>query len=281
MPGINNIRKYCVSEKSKGVVVFASNTDQVDYLEIASKCARLIQHSLGLPVTLVTDDGLYQNSLFDKIIRIGKLDNSNTKYYNNETWVWRNKSRYRAYELSPYDTTILLDADYAVLTTNLNKLLDTEFDYLIMGDSYNPHEVLTQPMARGSIDFLWATVIVFKKTLVSQNLFDLVRRIEDRYSYYCAMFNIFNQNYRNDYAFAIADLIINGYTLKKNKRIPWSMFTFDSEIKDLEYFNDLLVIRTDNKAFLSPVQDIHIMDKMFLLSDNFSNFIEQHINNAT
>lgn len=269
-----------MSEKSKGVVIFASNTEQINYLEIASRCARLVHHTLGLPVTLITDSQGYQNPLFDRIINIAAVDDSNTKYYNNKSWTWRNKSRYSAYELSPYDTTVLIDADYLALTKNLAKLLNGNFDYLIMENSHNPQEVLTQPMARGSINYLWATVVIFNKTPVSQSLFDLVRRIENRYSYYCAMFNIFNQSYRNDYAFAIADLVINGYKLEKNKRIPWSMFTFDDEIKALEYRNKSIVIRTANRAFISPVQDIHVMDKMYLLSDNFNNFIEQYTSNA-
>jgi hypothetical protein len=260
--------------------MFASNTEQIDYLKIASRCAQLVQHTLALPVTLITDSQDYQNSLFDKIINIDALDNSNTKYYNNQAWAWRNKSRYSAYELSPYDTTILIDADYLPLTDNLAKLMDADFDYKIMGDSYNGYETLTQPMARGSINYIWATVIVFNRTPVSQSLFDLVRRIENRYSYYCAMFNIFNQSYRNDYAFAIADLVINGYKLEKNKRIPWSMFTFDNEIKAMESLNNSIVIRTRDRALISPIQDIHVMDKMYLLSDNFNNFLEQYISNA-
>ena len=265
-------------EKSKGIVIFASNTDKIDYLEIASRCARLAQHTLGLPITLITDDPNYNDNVFENIIRIDPLDNTNTKYYNSTAWVWRNKSRYRAYELSPYDTTILLDADYLALTNNLAKLLDTDFDYLIVKDSYNAQEVLTQPMARGSINYLWATVVVFNKTAASQQLFEMVARIEKRYSYYCAMFNIFNQCYRNDFAFAIADLIINGYQLENNKRVPWSMFTFDAEIKNIEKLNKSLIIRTTKNAHIVPVQDIHIMDKLYLLSDSYLNFLEEHIN---
>ena len=267
-----------MSEKSKGVVVFASNTDKIDYLEIAARCARLVQHTLNLPVTLITDDTQYQNTVFENIIRMDSLDNTNTKYYNNTTWAWRNKSRYKAYELTPYDTTILLDADYLALSKNLAKLLDSNFDYLIIKDSYNTQEVLTQPMARGSINYLWATVVIFNKTKISQNLFELVARIENRYSYYCAMFNIFNQSYRNDYAFAMADLIINGYGLEQNKRVPWSMFTFDTEIKSLEMQNNAIVIRTDKTAHVVPVQDIHIMDKSYLLSDNYKRFLQEYTN---
>lgn len=267
-------------EKSKGVVVFASNTDQVDYLEIAARCAQLIHHTLGLPVTLITDDKLYHNPVFDNVIRIDPLDNSNTKYYNNTTWAWRNKSRYRVYDLTPYDTTILLDADYLAFSDNLIKLLETDFDYLIVQDSHNAQEVLTQPMARGTINYLWATVVIFNKTQVAKNLFEMVGRIENRYSYYCAMFNIFNQSYRNDYAFAMADLIINGYKLETSKRIPWSMFTFDTQIKSLEKLNSSIVIRTDKNALISPVQDMHIMDKLYLLSDDYKNFLEEYVNAA-
>ena len=62
------------SEKSKGVLLFAFNTDKVDYVKIAKHCSRLV-HKQGLPVTLVTDKSLSHNE-FDNVICIdNKLSN--------------------------------------------------------------------------------------------------------------------------------------------------------------------------------------------------------------
>ena len=44
-----------VSAVSRGAIVFAFNTSKVDYVAIADQSSRLIQHNLGLPVTIVTD----------------------------------------------------------------------------------------------------------------------------------------------------------------------------------------------------------------------------------
>ena len=40
-------------EKSKGVVIFATNTESIDYVKIANRTSRLIEHYLGLPVTIL------------------------------------------------------------------------------------------------------------------------------------------------------------------------------------------------------------------------------------
>ena len=49
--------KSNVPAKSRGVLLFAFNTDAVDYIHIAEQAARLIHHTLKLPVTLVTEAG--------------------------------------------------------------------------------------------------------------------------------------------------------------------------------------------------------------------------------
>jgi acetyltransferase-like isoleucine patch superfamily enzyme len=50
-----------VSAKSRGVLVFAFNTERIDYVEIAVRCARLAKHTLNLPVTLITEPGIENN----------------------------------------------------------------------------------------------------------------------------------------------------------------------------------------------------------------------------
>jgi hypothetical protein len=38
--------------------------------------------------------------------------------------VWNNKGRYNAYELSPYDETIILDVDYVLNSNKLTQVFD-------------------------------------------------------------------------------------------------------------------------------------------------------------
>ena len=103
---------------SKGALLFAFNTDTVDYFSMAVYTAKRINHFLNLPVTVITDN--IENTIncdyqFDNVIYT-ESDHSNFK----DNKVWLNKGRYQAFNDSPYDETLLLDTDYII---NSDKLL--------------------------------------------------------------------------------------------------------------------------------------------------------------
>ena len=246
------------SVKSRGVVLFAFNTDTVDYELIAERASKLITHTLNLPVTVITEMTSTQTNT-----RLGYAHGTQ----------WFNGDRYRAYELSPYDETLLLDSDYLVLDDALLKILDSTADYNIMTDNQNFVQIMTGNMGEISLNYVWATAIAFKKTPKSKMLFDLVGRIQNNYGYYCKLYNIRRGNFRNDYAFAIADNIINGYA--PSPGIPWTMLTVDKTVKTLEIRNNKIVVREEEIAHVIPKQNIHIMDKLYLQSDSYNEFIEQ------
>ena len=245
------------SVKSRGVVLFAFNTDTVDYELIAERASRLITHTLNLPVTVITEMSSLQTN-----IRQGYAHGTQ----------WFNGDRYRAYELSPYDETLLLDSDYLVLDDALLKILESTADYNIVSNNQNFHQTMTGNMGEMSLNYVWATAIAFKKTLRSKMLFDLVGRVQNNYGYYCKLYNIRRSNFRNDYAFAIADNIINGYTASPG--IPWTMLTVDKTVKALEIKNNKIVVREDDVAHVISQQSLHVMDKLYLQSDNYKEFID-------
>ncbi len=249
-----------VPEKSKGILLFAFNTDAVDYVAIAEQSARLINHTLNLPVTIISDsdvDNQFKN------VRAG---------YANGT-PWRNGDRYRAYELSPYDETILLDTDYLVLDDSLLKVLDTTIDYRLMHCNQSPKQAMTGNMGELSLDYVWATAITFKRTDKTKMLFDLVGRIQRNYSYYRKLYNLRERNFRNDYAFAIANNILNGYTTDQSQSIPWTMLTLDQPITSIEVKGNMLVVR-EQTAHVIPKQNIHVMDKDYLQSSKYIEFVD-------
>ena len=246
-----------VSAKSRGVILFAFNTNTVDYEKIAQRASRLIEHTLGLPVTIVTE-------------MIGVQTNIRWGYKHGEQWI--NGDRYRAYELSPYDETLLLDSDYLVLDDSLLKILDSVDDYRIMTDNQTAQHMMNKRMGIMSLNYVWATAIMFKKTNKTKLLFDLVGRIQHNYNYYIKLYNIQERNFRNDYAFAIADNIINGYT--PNQGIPWTMLTIDKTVKALEVKDHKIIVREEDTAHVIPKQNIHIMDKVYLQSDEYERFID-------
>ena len=88
---------------------------------MAEYTAKRIEHFLGLPVTVVTDEQSLpdkQTFKFNDTI-IAEPDATNIR----DKQVWINKGRYQAYEFSPYDETLLLDTDYMVNSNKLNTLL--------------------------------------------------------------------------------------------------------------------------------------------------------------
>lgn len=262
-------------EKSKGVLVFAFNTG-VDYVAIADQTSKLIAHELRLPITLITDHDATPEFEYDNVIRI---DPQGATYRTEDVHVqWRNFGRYLAYELSPYEETILLDTDYLVLDDSLLQLFETEWDYKLMHHNSDEYGASYEMMGNTSLPFIWATVVLFRKTPQAKMLFDLVGKIQRNYSYYRLLYNISTGNYRNDYAFAIANIILSGYDINEPAGIPWRMFTLTNKI-------DKLVVDGNNtrayfksiKPMFLPEQNIHVMDKEYLQTEQFKKFVESRL----
>lgn len=264
-------------EESKGVILFAYNTEQIDYVAIADANAKLIQKHLRLPVTLITDSTSAPSFHYDKIVRIeNTLHNFRTVNFTKQTW--RNGGRSRAYDLSPYDTTILLDSDYLMLDDSLLKLLEQPFDYKLQHSSYSEQgELFSRMSSNYSLPFVWATCVIFRKTHDAKRFFDLVQRIERNYSYYKTLFKA-QGTFRNDHAFAMADIILNGYTWETSRSMPAKIFTIEADIESIEIKNNLMFIRHATHAVVSPVQNVHIMDKNYLQTNNFQNFVKKVCN---
>jgi hypothetical protein len=255
-------------------VVFAFNTESTDYVKIADRTSQLIAHSLNLPITLITDIDSEPLFLYDNVIRVD-TNNSGANFLGIDTKKqWRNFGRYLAYELSPYNDTILIDTDYLVLDDSLLTLFETNFDYKLMHHNYTPTSASYEMMGETSLPFVWATVVLFRKTERARLFFNLVGRIQRNYQYYRALYNIRERNFRNDYAFAIANCILSGYNLNEDQGIPWILFTVDNPIERIMLTDTQLLIYHNNTAIVVPYQNIHVMDKEYLLSRDFEQVVE-------
>ena len=97
---------------SKGFLVFAQNTDTVDYIQQAYALALSIKHSQPdiNCISLVTNDTVLPEyrDIFDQIIPI--------PYFNKDvTSSFKTEHRYQMYYATPYDETIVLDTDMLLL----------------------------------------------------------------------------------------------------------------------------------------------------------------------
>lgn len=98
---------------SKGFLVFAHNTDTVDYVKQAYALALSIKHSQTTHknISLITNDPVpkkYQK-VFDSIIPIPWFKESDT------TDPFQGSHRWKLYHVTPYDETIVLDTDMLLL----------------------------------------------------------------------------------------------------------------------------------------------------------------------
>jgi len=257
---------------TRGVLLFAFNSPKYNYYEMAEFNAKRINHYLNLPVTIVTDeDSLPAKTDYkwDNIITITP-DKSNSR-----TWgIWINKGRYQAYDLSPYDETLLLDVDYIV---NSDRLLSV-FDYYDDFCCHDKIDFLMQPnspqegLSYYGYNSLWATVIAFKKTNRVKNIFECIKMVQKNYDFYMNLHSFNTGVFRNDYALTIALDIVNGHLRNPQDFIPWNLIhigTNTNVYKDDTSLDNNYTITFDNwqrgkiKKEYMTVKDIdfHLINK--------------------
>lgn len=207
----------------RGAILFAFNSPKYNYYTMAEHTAKRINHFLNLPVTVVTDkDSLPKSSeyKFDNVILV-EPDKNNIRDWG----VWINKGRYQAYDLSPYDETLLLDTDYMVNSDKLLKTFDVSVDFCchdtttFLMHPNAPQEVLSAY----SYKTLWATVVAFKKTNRARQIFECLEMVQKNYDHYANIHSFVAGVYRNDYALTLALRIANGHTLLAGDIIPWNL----------------------------------------------------------
>lgn len=241
---------------------FAYNTDTTDYVSIAERTLKLASKTLGLPYTLITDSPQdYHNQRYD----------TDTGQFVQ----WRNAGRYRAYDLSPYDETLVIDADFLIFNKTLAQVFEQEFwDWQIMRDATGLTQQYPRNMGKNSLPYVWATAFAFRKTARAQAYFQLIQRIQENYGYYRALFNVEQRNFRNDYAFAMADMAMNGYVPTVQNALPGPMLHVDASVTSITTLDSNFVIRDADRAFVVPRTNMHIISKAYLQSEQFRNFID-------
>lgn len=223
---------------TQGVLVFARNNDKIDYTKQAYHLANRIKRFLDMPVSVVTDSTAYikakgYDKAFDQIIPIvwkeedvaiknvlSTDENHSLRRYYDGTLVhsvlpFKNGLRSTAYDVSPYDETLLLDTDLLIMDDFYKHCFTQDHNFLMYSDSYDlagfrdPFEF--KYISNTSVKFYWATAVFFRKTPENKIFFDLVKHIQENWFHYRSIFQIASSLYRNDFAFSIAAHIMNGY----------------------------------------------------------------------
>lgn len=211
---------------SRGVLLFASNNSMIDYVKQAHWLALRISKYLNLPTSIVTDVDIQKEypqyiEAFDKIINVNSLQATftNKRYYDGSLHKrmlpFNNGNRANAYDLTPYNETLVMDTDFVISNDVLNNCFVQNKDFLIYKDAVHigtlgkPFEF--ERISDTGIDFYWATVFFFRKNAINKIFFDLLNHIKENYYHYRSVYQFTTSVYRNDIAFSIAIHIMNGY----------------------------------------------------------------------
>ena len=251
---------YKPSEKSRGVLAFANNTNEIDYVSIGGQALRLASHHLGIPTKLVTTG------------EVNNWRNTRNDIDTGQSILWKNHGRHMAYDLSPWDETIVIDVDYLITTSKLLTLFDSSMDLLLCHE--NNYFYDNSKGNAGHIMPVWATVFFFRKSNQARTYFDLVGRIQRNWSYYRLLFGITQPTFRNDFAFAMAESILFGNESKLTK-MPFSITTAEQPVTKISINADWMVVRDDQQAHILPRQDLHVMSKQWLQSTEFDKFVQE------
>ena len=207
----------------KGALLFAYNTPETDYLKIASITAERIGRFLDLPTTVVTNQASINTtsaslSYFEKTVITDIVDEN---YLSKK--MWYNKGRFKAYEFSPYDDTLLIDVDYLINSNKLLKLFDNHDIKIHDKIRYLMTSQVEEQMGTSKFNTLWATVIRFQKTGRAKHMFEMLEQVQKNYAYYSNLYKYHTFVYRNDYAVTIALKTINGQLYEPRDFISWEL----------------------------------------------------------
>lgn len=268
-----------------GALIFAHNNPDVDYIKIANFAAKRVKEFLNIPVSVVTDIpewlvSEYPNHEFDQIIKTSVVDLNKKDFYdgslNSKKLEWKNVTRHRAYDVTPYDKTLVLDSDY-ILNSNILKIaLERDTPFQIYKNSFDlsgwRDTSYFKRINPYSIPFYWATVFVFQKDPIVESFFDLVTYIKSNWAYFRMLYSMGPTIFRNDFAFSIAIHIMNG---KTNGEFATQLPGIMSYIQDRDLLismnNTDMQFLVEKKDYLGEYIaaktsgiDVHVMNKMSL-----------------
>ena len=218
-----------------GALIFAFNNESTDYVAMAEWSARNIRRWLNIPTAIVTDVDARDPRVsgFDQVIS-ATASAGGTRWFEDyqATVTWHNAGRTDAYTLSPWDQTLVLDADYVVASDQLKAVLNSNQEFLAHASAYditgtnnfaglNDYGEYRMPMS-------WATVMMFRRSTHAELIFDCMQIIKNNWRHYKDLYQITSSTYRNDHALSIALNIVNGQTLQHTS-IPWSLASVTPE----------------------------------------------------
>lgn len=257
-----------------GALMFAFGNEGIDYVRMAAWNAQRIRQHLCIPVAVVTDDVGPYAEYFDQVITAPRTG-TDTRYFEDldSTVTWYNASRPDAWDITPWDRTLLLDTDYVIDSSALLPVLHAK-PHILAFDRARDITDITDPaelnrFGEHGLHMWWATVIIFDRSTVAGYVFDCMKMVRANWQHYRELYGIHNKTYRNDHALSIALGIVNGHT-DSVMALPWALTTIMPAHQlsktqsgfTLEYTNR----RGSRQCMAWRGMDFHAMGKQHLMN---------------
>lgn len=279
---------------SRGYLFHAYNNMEIDYGTMALCSALLIKKNLIVNDTAIVtskdtldwiesqhgqeliDKAFDRIILVDKDYRVANRTFRDTRY-SSKVQPYYNTNRVDSFELSPFDETVLIDADYLVLDTSLDSIWGSVEDIMVnksirdLRHSFNSSGFDSR-FNEMSIPLYWATAVYFKKTDRAKTMFGLMRFVKENYGYYKNLYQFSPSGYyRNDYSLSIALHMMNGQLENETVvSLPCPDIFVATE------FDDMIDFKNNQAIFISEFEqgqyqlhrvmsNVHVMNKWSIL----------------
>lgn len=275
---------------TRGILIYAHNNRTVDYALMALISGGLAKKNLQVPVSLITDASTIawmQEShifnraadIFEHIITVDRPATDNQRHLNDgqtgQMIPFINTNRSTAWDLSPYDRTLLIDSDFFVLSNSLGEYWDIDKDVMLgdaINDIYNDSRIgyLDKHVSDTGVKMYWATTVMFSKNSNAKLFFDTVNYIKENYTQFADVFRFDSRQFRNDIAFSIAKHILDGYQEIDIGSLPPVLSALDKDILhgvDGSTLTFLVDYKFNNLYCAAAIADIdiHIMNKQSVI----------------
>lgn len=250
---------------TQGFLLFAYNNEEIDYALLAAWCAKRINKYLHKPVSLVTNTASAQGlstykKYFDKII-YSDTPLFQKRRYLNRFLAFNNHNRSDAWDLTPYDETMVIDTDIVIQSDTMNRVWNSEHSMMICNQSIDAYtnaiEAEFQYLNETSIKFYWATQFYFKKNAESEIFFKTCKWVRKNYIWLSRVYDIDSNLLRNDYVWSIA-----AHILYQHEHLPWTLLhsTYTTNLHSI-LDDQVIVYKSNYGAVKIKNHDIHVMHK--------------------
>jgi hypothetical protein len=275
---------------TQGILIYAHNNRTVDYALMAMIAGGLAKKNLQVPVSLVTDSSTIEwmkesnifsqaESVFEHIITVDRPSTDNQRRLHDgqtgQMIPFINTNRSTAWDVTPYDRTLLIDSDFFIFSNSLGEYWNVDTDVMLgnaINDIYNDTRTgyLDRHISDTVVKMYWATTVMFSKNLNSKLFFNTVNYVKENYTQFADVFRFDPRQFRNDIAFSLAKHILDGYQQDDALSLPPVLSALDKDI--LHSVNDnsltfLIDYRLTNSYCAASISglDVHIMNKQSVI----------------